>query len=244
MNYTEFQQVMNTEYFRANCYHTMQYPDQDATSGNHHVINGTYYLISEKLGGYTNSINQTHDALIANEFFKSTQHLSGVFNRHPSKATDQETQDDYFGIEVTSLVLDLPLTPKAILEHGRNSFFYYDNLSSSSPKLGEWFGRFPGLKAVFTKGAGEQPNVVNQLGFCMSILYSLVLPKSTTDVSSRILQWLQNRVMKGTSPMVDYCIKLWEDRIKRDYPTGQMGEVLGIYHGPLHPFARAMAGKL
>jgi hypothetical protein len=242
MDYAEFYNEMNEHYYRANCYHAIKDPKANATSGNHHVINATYHLISEKLGGYgPGSINKYSDLGQETQFLTSTRIEPGLFNRHPDKVGDQESQDDYIGMEVSGKVLDI--IQFGIWSYGEKHHYYYDNLKENKIKLTCWFGRFPGMKAVIKRGAGQPVGVLNRAGFCAAIFWDLIFPTSRTDTSGRILQWLKNRVMKGESKLTDWCILKWEAKIKKDYP-GQMGEVLGVYYGYDHPFAMAMWGKL
>lgn len=236
MNYQEFYDEMNQHYYRANCYHTMKDPDKDCTSGNHHVLNATYHLISSKLGNLTKE-----DELKEVNFINSTELEPGLFNRHPDKVNDQETQDDYIGLEVTDILM-FNLNPGVsdyIYKYGLDHKWYYDNLKGSF-SLGNWFGRFPWFPALVKKGACQPLNWFNRIGYCLYLLSTVYFNKDRTDTSGRILQWLANSVMKSEGKLIDYCIRKWEDKIKVDYPTGYMGEVLGIYHGVEHPFSKAM----
>jgi hypothetical protein len=222
----------------------MKDPDQDATSGNHHVINATYHLISKKLGGYEDPVNLARDLTKEDTFVTSCNSVTGWYNRHPDKATDPESQDDNIALMATSNIIykDLPYSPANRIYNVGKPFWYFDNIGVPFT-LSNWQGRFLGLPGVIKRGAGKPINWLNQLGYCAYILSDVYFHKDKTDVSGRILQWLANSVMKDESRLVNSCINIWEGNIKKVY-SGQMGEVLGIYHGVDHPFSRAMEGRL
>jgi hypothetical protein len=239
MNYQEFYTAMNTNYYRADCYHTTKNPEQDATSGNMHVLNATYHLTSKKLDGYKDQVQVGKDFVKELRFLRSTQVNIGIYNRAPSKALDLESQDDYIGIMLSTDILKIP---NYIRVHGKHYYNYYDNLNGKF-KLTNWFGRFIYWNALTKRSANEKLNVFNRIGYATWLLSEIYFNKDKTNVSTKILQWLANNLMKGESTMVDWAIKQWEDEIKSMY-SGQMGDVLGYYHGASHPFSLAMAGKI
>ncbi len=242
MDYNQFYQEMNTHYYRANCYHTMRTPNNDATSGNHHVINGTYYLIGRKLGGYTPS---NVDKFYA--FVRSTEvNQGGLYARHPNKKTDHQTHDDYIGILTGAVALGSSYPNEYIHRYGENNNYIYDTLqkpATFTTKWNNWHGRFPGLIGVYKRAAGVKISMLDRIGYCAALLADIYFPKEKTDVSGRILTWLSNSIMKDEGKMIDYCIDKWNKKIEQTY-EGKMGEVLGIYHGTTHPFSKAMWNKL
>lgn len=247
MDFQEFHQQMNSNYYRANCYHTMQNPDNDATSGNHHVINATYHLINFKLNDlYPASLEGKEDYNKEYAFIANTQVEPGLYVRHPVKAKDNQTHDDYIGLLVSSKIFNLGIA-KAIHEYGQSRRFllknYFDTLKESRFKFDSWFGRFTWFTAVVKVRVGIEPNLLEKISYCAHIMTDVYLNKDRTNTSGRILQWMMNSMMKGKSKIVDACINKWEENIKATYP-GQMGEVLGIYHGVNHPFTKAMWGKI
>jgi hypothetical protein len=251
MDYQEFNNEMNLNYYRANCYHTMKNPDNDATSGNHHVINATYHVISKKLNPmYPACVEGQKDLSKHINFVALTMVEPGLFIRHPNKAKDHETHDDYIGLIVSNNILGGPIA-EDIYEYGQTRRFglkyFYDNLKEKWPSIqnifNSWFGRFPWMPAVIKVGANKNLNVFNTLGYCTYILSDIYFNKNKTDTSGRILTWLANSVVKGNSKLLDKCIDKWENKMMEVYPGG-MGEVLGIYHGVEHPFAKSMRGRL
>lgn len=244
MDHHQFHNEMNISYYRANCYHTTKNPDNDATSGNHHVINATYYLIKRKIDPDFDSYNtRIHQSLFIERTKTDTD---GIYSRHPKKVKDAQTHDDYIGIVASSVAVDNIRYPTEIYDYGMNHNWYYPNLKESTftQKWNYWHGRFPGTVGLYKRAAGVKTSLLDRVGYCAVILAEAYLNKNRNDTSGRILTWLSNSVMKGESRMVDYCIDLWEDKIKEQYPDGFMGEVLGIYHGFDHPFAKAMKGKI
>lgn len=243
MDAIEFKQEMNTYYYRANTFHTQRIPDQDATSGNHHCINATYHVINSKLGNHSSFEN---DVKLFNSFVKSTEIAPGLYARHPNKLNDHQTHDDYIGMVVSSYILNNSYPAEYIRQYGEKNHWVYDTLqkpASFTTKFNNWHGRFPGLIGVYKRATGVKPSLFDRVGYCAALLADVYFKKDWTDTSGIILTWLSNTVMKGESKMVDYCIEKWEDKVKEKY-EGQMGEVLGIYHGLNHPFSKAMWGKM
>lgn len=243
MDYVEFNEQMNTSYYRADCYHTMKDPDNDATSGNHSVINATYHLVSSKLGGYTDPVNLSRDFVKQLRFTRSIEASElGLYYRHPSKKDQPQTHDDYIGLVVSSKLLPPLLTANYVVAHGGHHNWYF-NVIGGSWRFDAWHGRFPGLVGVYKRAAGKEISWLDRIGYVGSLLADVYLSKDRTATSGKILIWLQNSVMRGESRMVDWAIDKWEEYIKKTYP-GQIGEVLGIYHNAEHPFSKAMWGKI
>lgn len=247
MDYNQFYQEMNTSYYRANCYHTMKNPDNDATSGNHHVINATYHVISKKIGDES---NLKSDVVKFTSFVKSTEVKPGLYARHPNKMNDPQTHDDYIGMLASSVATGDGMSTypaEYIRQYGEQNNWVYDTLQkdvSFTTKFNYWHGRFPGLIGVYKRATGVKPSLFDRVGYCAALLADVYFKKDWTDTSGIILTWLSNTVMKGDSKMVDYCVLLWEQKIMEKYPSGYIGEVLGIYHGNSHPFSRAMWLKM
>lgn len=245
MDYQQFYDEMNQHYYRANCYHTMRDPDNDATSGNHNVLNATYHLISSKLGGYEDPVQLSRDFVKELRFVQSIEKESGLYYRHPNKKDQPQTHDDYIGLVVSSKLLPPLWTAKKIVDYGKSHYmnWYYDPLGGDF-KFDSWHGRFPGLSGAYKRAAGESISWLDRIGFCTVTLFSAYFPGSPSSTSGKILSWLENSVMKGESKSVDYCINKWEEMIKKQYPTGYMGEVMSVYHGYEHPFSQSMWRKL
>lgn len=245
MDYNQFYQEMNTSYYRANCYHSMKNPDNDATSGNHHVINATYHVITDKLAGSDYPFGRDEDQEKFRVFINSVIVKRGLFTRHPNKMDQPQTHDDYIGIVASDYIFGLTVA-HSIRQYGEQNNWVYDTLqkpASFTTKFNNWHGRFPGLIGVYKRATGVKPSLFDRVGYCAALLADVYFKKDWTDTSGIILTWLSNTVMKGDSKMVDYCINKWEDNIKEKY-EGQMGEVLGIYHGMNHPFSKAMWSKM
>lgn len=241
MDFLTFHQQMQEHYYRAYCYHTMNDPDQDATSGNHAVLNATFHLISKKLGGYNDQVVLSQDFIKEKKFADSCRVESGLFNRHPAKAADQQTHDDNLALVVSGKILGLPFG-KEIEDYAEKHWHYFDNLRGPW-NIANWQGRFTWLTAIFKRGAGKEINWFDRLSYCGYLLNTAYLNKDPTDTSGRILQWLSIEVMRGEGKAIDWAIGKWEEKIKELYPD-QMGGVLGIYHKSDHPFAQAMRGRI
>lgn len=251
MDYTPLDYIseMNAHYYRANAYHTVRDPDSDATSGNHHVINATHYLIMRKISPMSLMI------VTPEPFIESTRTPEGWFNRHPTKVNDIEKHDDNIGIITISNLFGLSYA-KEIYNYGSRWRYpklfgklplpmkwYYDNLNGTKLDFNLWHKRFFWTVAVYKAGAGEKLNIIDKLSYCFYLLDDVYLKKDRTAVSGTILKWLANDVMKGKSWLIDKCIAKFEKHIEEVYPD-KMGEVFAIYHGTEHPFAKIMKNRL
>lgn len=262
MDYTpiDYHKEMKAHYFRANCYHTMRDPDNDATSGNHHILNATHYLINRKLGlseSLPSEWDNEYDVAVS--FIDST-YRNGWYMRHPQKINDRQAHDDSIGIIVTDKVFNGSMFVAGIMYVTGNNYtsgyvtkykipikvkWYYTNLNDlPNLRVNAWFGRMPWLIALYKVGAGKKLNLFDKLAYTAYLLHTVYFNKDKSDTSGKILKWLGNYVMKGQSKMIDWAINKYERYIMEQYPDGYMGEVLGIYHGKTHPFSKVMWGRL
>lgn len=235
-----FKQAIYDNYLTSNgAIHTMRNPDNQITSGNHHVINATFYTIQEKMTGFSQA-----DVDLAKGFIESTRDPSGVFNRAPEKLEDQ-AHDDLIAIATTSVILNLPYAQE-IYEQGNKWKFpklfglipiptkwYYDNTEETPnfhPKHVMW--RFPWAVAVFKKSVGKELSSWDKFWYNK---YVANVDKDTNATSGRILRWLTTRVMKTEMDCLD-SIRKFNRSVQVDYPRA-MSDVMGIYHGFEHPFS-------
>lgn len=233
MTIEEFIKTMNESYFKAGAYHGMKNPDNNSTSGNHHVINATYYTIVNNLGKLTEE-----DREIANAYISACMEKPGIYNRAPDKF-DHQAHDDTVAICATSKLLHLPHA--GLIED--IPYYYYDNTEETTKfEFKNWHWRFVWPILTYKVCSGKSTNLFYQLGFCY-YLYTGTKKKDMTDTSGRILRWLQKEAVKGKYKLVDWFIKKFEDNIARDY-TFAMGDVFGIYYGYDHPFSLIMKGKV
>lgn len=255
MDISQFVIEMEMHYKRGGVYHTMRNPDNDITSGNHHVINATYYVILNKFN-YTHGLESALSKE-ASTFIEACRSPTGVFNRAPTKL-DKEGHDDNLAITVTSNILNLSYA-KEIFDYGNKwrypklhiykSFYlpiplkwYYDNITEDKLTLSSWHGRFQWLIAFYKLSNGKSISLLERLALNI-YLESDSYNKDLTDTSGRILTWLVIQSIKGKDFDIDESITAWEKDIMSKYPGG-MGQVFGIYHGTNHPFALIMEGKI
>lgn len=234
----EYKLEMYNNYRRGNTYHTMRNPDNDTTSGNHHVINATHHVIAKKIG-----ILITQDEEFIKQFIIDSRDVSGVINRAPTKY-DHQTHDDLVCISVSSKLLNWSFA-KEIAEEGNEGFipWYFDNTEESTNfEFKNWHGRFPWAVFTYRHCADMNVNWFHKLGY-KHYLKDSMKNKDLTDTSGRILRFIQNEAARGIDKGVDEVIKEWEEDLLKKYPGG-MGEVLGIYHGKDHPFSKVMWGKV
>jgi hypothetical protein len=261
--YIDYHTEMIEHYYRAGAFHTVRDPQEDATSGNHHVLNATHHLVLKKLINGNGVIKNTllrQEALPAFNFIEATRNKYEWFDRHPAKMGDRQAHDDNIGIITSSKILTLPFATD-IYEHGdkwtKGTFevkgiklpillkWYYTNLDDlPAIRFNAWHGRFPWLIALYKVGAGYEPGLLGSLAYAVYLLEDVYFNKDKTDTSGKILKWLMNDSLRGESKIIDWAIDKWEAYIKEMYPNGYMGEVLGIYHGEDHPFAKAMYGRI
>jgi len=249
MDVAQFIEEMHKHYYRAGVYHTMKDPDQDYTSGNHAVLNATYYAILNQ-----NNATTEADRVTAQAFIESCRGPNDTFNRTPTKP-DLQGQDDLIGIAVTAKALGLPYAYELHLRGKRWMYpklfgipipfrYYYNNETRTDLNIKSYYGnlRFPWFTAFITESAGEEPSLFQEIAYVV-MLYGDIRNKNTGDTSGRILTWLMNQNMKGKSKFVDYFIRKWEISISELYPD-KIGGVFSVYHGPSHPFSVFMKGKI
>lgn len=236
MNVTEFISEMNNNYFKDGTYHTQRNPQTNSTSGNHHVINATYYTIVNKLD---KTLLTMDDVANADSYIMRCQERKGIYNRAPDKF-DHQSHDDYVGISCTSDILGL-WYPNDIVEVGKKKLWYFDNTEESTKfEFKNWHGRFPWATGTYKVCADDKLGPLNVAGICL-YLYDDIRNKDLTDTSGKILRFIQKERWKGESKTVDKFIKMWEDSIVKKY-SNAMGDVMGIYHGEDHPFCKVLKG--
>ena len=269
MDYTpvDYYNEMVAYYYRADCFHTMRNPDQDATSGNHHVINATHHYILKKLKNkalmdadeelYSDiEFMLIEEHTTASNFIESTRNKYGWFDRHSKKMGDRQAHDDNIGIIVSSRFLGLNFH-KEIYAYGNKwtkgklygipfalKWYYTNQDDLPALRLNAWHGRFPWLTPLYKLAEDNKIGFFGALGYSAYLYMDILFNKDKGATSGRILKWLMNSQMRGKSKIVDYAIGKWEDNIKKMYPDGHMGEVLGIYHGRSHPFSKIMWGRM
>lgn len=232
MEIKEFMYKMNRDYYRNGAYHGIKNPAENSTSGNHHVINATYYSIIDRFNEVTGS-----DQKIASDYIHACEEKAGIYNRTPDKF-DHQSHDDYIGICCTSNKLFLPFAAD-IVQYGKKHWWYFDNTEETTKfEIKNWHGRFPWALHTYKVCAGGCASLLSILGFC-AYMYMGTFNKDLTDTSGRILRWLQKESVKGKNGLVDFFIHKWEADILEKYPNG-MGDVFGIYYGEEHPFAQIM----
>jgi hypothetical protein len=240
---SEFREEIYDHYMTPNgAVHTMRDPDNQVTSGNHHVLNATYHVIQSKLDNLYRADKEAEML-----FVEACRDPSGVFNRAPGKL-DEQAHDDLLAIGVSSALLNLDYA-REIYEHGNKWRFpkfkgipipmkwYYDNTEETpdfNPK--HWHFRFPGLVGVYKTAAGKRASIFDQIGYCIYLM-SGAMNKDKTDTSGRILRWLSISVMKDKYWLCDLAIKYYQRSIEKMYPNGMI-DVMAIYHGPDHPFSK------
>ena len=238
---------MHKHYYRAGVYHTVKDPSEDYTSGNHAVLNATYYAILNKFNAVTEA-----DRITAQAFIEASRGPNDTFNRTPTKP-DLQGQDDPIGIATTSGALGLPYSYELYLRGNKWMYpklkgipipltWYFNNETRTDLNIKSWYGRFFWFKAFITESAGEEPSLFQEIMYIV-MLYGDIRNKNPNDTSGRILTWLMNQQMKGKSKLVDYFINKWEISISELYPH-KFGSVFGIYHGESHPFALIMKDKI
>lgn len=236
MNIQEFITEMNDNYFNNGCYHAVKNPPNGSTSGNHHILNATYYTIIDR----HNKLNSA-DQQIASEFIIRCEEKPGIYNRAPDKF-DHQAHDDYIGIACTSKKLFLPFAME-IYKYGKKHFWYYDNTEETTHfEFKNWHGRFPWAICTYKTCANGNAPLFYKLAFGL-YMYAGTFNNDKSDTSGRILRWLQKESLKGQSKLLDFFINLWEADIKKKYTDG-MGDVFGIYYGLDHPFSKIMKGEV
>lgn len=233
MDFKQYYSEMNSNYFRENSYHPVKNPAYLETSGNLHIINAIHYTILERYKA--NAEREYHNA---SSFISDCMERFGIYNRAPTKF-DHQAHDDYIGIAIQSKLFNLA--------HARfinsTKYYYFDNTEETNKfEIKNWHGRFPWALFTYNVCDTGSANLFYQLGFC-AYLWTGIRNKDLTDTSGRILRWLQKEAVKGKYKLVDWFIGKWEKDLASKYPGG-IGEVMGIYYGPDHPFALVLKGEV
>ncbi len=231
MTLEEYEKEMKAHYFYNGCYHTVRNPITPSTSGNHHVINATHYLILKMFGA-----NMASYAAEAWDYIMRCREAPGIFNRAPDKF-DHQAHDDYIAIFIICRIFGFTDIANEMVKAGKPPFFYYDNTEETKKfEFKNWFGRFGWTAYTFANCSTiSKPGIFSKL--CMALYYIVgAFNKDRTDTSGRILRWLQVRGQPHNSLLVGFAIWLWRKSMCKLYKSPQ--EMLGIYHGRSHPFAR------
>jgi hypothetical protein len=181
----------------------------------------------------------------------------GLICRHPSNPDEQEGPDDTFAILAASKELKTTFA-KDWLQYGRTSLIMgYDELYDrkkwwhkllfsvlstfeilkfvfNTPRPGmfnvsAWMGRQLPLVAHAKVCAGERLSFVEQLIWCMGVLFSAYDAKSQDGKS---LTWFAVKASKGSrSWIMSWACRVWSRKLKEQWGEGGMGAVLKAYFG-------------
>lgn len=148
--------------------------------------------------------------------------ISGLFIQHPVHfRADQNSPDNLTGLGYIAWRLD-PTIAARILKHLReNHFFYVTEIGVDG--LRAWFGRFPALIAHLQWAAGEKPNFLMRLAWCVSVGFKL--DKTVHD--SWILSWLLTLVAGDRGWMERWATR----RFWKKFPWPSMADCLAEYFG-------------
>jgi hypothetical protein len=208
------------------------------SSGNSLLYTGTFVtLLCLRKELEQSDCNNFLQAVSQCEVVMNGIHIPGLFNRNPNRP-DFESHDDYVGVATGSFFTNTSFA-KAILQHGIDSGFKYDNVNPLNPSFLSWHGRFPGRKAFYYMAAKRDPSFFLKLGFNSGIRAAIDAPKENS--SDKILAWLQVKVAQAQNKLPVLC-DLWDEHIKNTY--GDLSGLFKIYYPKDHPFIEASAGLL
>lgn len=175
-------------------------------------------------------------------YLDSCEVKEGVYRRYFG-ATDENSVDNLVGCLAMAARLHLPEIARGIYNHGVTHSWTYSCLDPEmrfrlwdKATYQPFFGRFPGIVPMVKIAAGVEIGFLSQVALNQSFVWAASLGPRT-DVGNRILSWLIARVCYGRYALVDKGIREWRKIMRTCYPGG-MREVLSLYHGANHPFAK------
>lgn len=158
----------------------------------------------------------------------------GLLNRHPYMP-DYQAFDDYeFIVHAGHVVGISDKVALPIVKYGQRHFWYYNNSSDRTFRLKCWFGRRPGFIAHMKICANKTP------GFISRILWVIGLIANAHDeygaTSGKVRRFMMIRSYekwkednKKSFFLMDFAVKYWREKMRKMYPNGLMGEIIGIY---------------
>lgn len=172
--------------------------------------------------------------------------IPGLFHREGGNPAFNSV-DNYIGIVRCCQVLDLPEAIHDIYDHGAQHDWIFNNRDPHSDVLDEfaengakeWFGRFLGFPIYVKSATGRPLSWWDQWKFSQMIQTDapqenslLAQIQQKPDVGNHLLQWHENRGMKGAGGiLLSAWQKAWVKRMSKLYPGG-LGEMARYYFGP------------
>lgn len=202
-------------------------PNYRGGSNNGVMYTGEFIVILNRLGELTDE--ERHYWRLA---MTNCEISPGLIKRSPTNDRDNEGPDDYHGYLAAAKHCD-PQRAKNFLAHGYRHFGFYD--SNGRLEIKDFMWRFPQLIVQARMAAGLRC-FTSRLFFILPLMYHYLKAVPTSDTDARRLGWLLIQTWDGKGFFSKLAVRLWGDKLLKDYPNG-MRDVAGIYYERGHPFA-------
>ena len=140
----------------------------------------------------------------------------GHYARLPDLGFGHNAPDDYFGVGLTSHLLD-PEMAVRVLKAARENAWMLNERQPGVWRWKSWLGRMPQLVAHLQFAAGEMPNIYRQVLWGVSLVLTSFKPYKKQDSHSKA--WMMVQVAQGRSRYLDLVCAWYMSRFKRAYPT-------------------------
>lgn len=214
-------------------------PGETNASGNGVLYLGEYMAILSRIGELTMS-----DKIKFHDIITSCMPVSrGLLHRSPTHE-GQEGPDDYVGLLVGCAITKNVQIAQWVIDFGWKHYGFFNNevpgtfkRKDGSFNWSAFLVRQPQLIALAYWAAGRQPILPLRIYTAFSIALA-GRGKPVGDTDSRTLAWMLCQVAASKSWICSIAAKIFEKRLKKDYPVSGMKGASQIYFGADHPFSK------
>lgn len=204
--------------------------------GNALLYTGAKFILLAEEGALNDADRYTYQRMLM------VQKATGLLERY-TKPGDHQTQDDYEGMFVASMLFDDGQFARDAVLYGRKNWYAWDNQNLGKWSLECFFARFPGWWAMAKSAAGEWLNPFDQfmvfLGMCEIIFHE-------NGSSGTLMTYLKYKVIVRqnswwANPLARLGCVVFRTAYLRRHPSG-IKESYRDYFGSGYPFANIKDG--
>lgn len=208
----------------------------DDPSGNNILYLGHFVLIGRYVGVPEHRMN----SFVLTRYFM-VEVKQGLINRKPN-ARDPNYHDDYTGLAYTRRDL-----AQAILDHGRNNNWNYNNVEPSKNSIRDiirqrakfWHRRMPGQIEHYKLCAGEPLSRLEEVLWAASIISTAIWGKGS---SGMLLDLLKLKAAENPNSLPYQIARyFFKRRLAKEY-EGKIENLYKEYFGERHPFTVYVKG--
>jgi hypothetical protein len=149
----------------------------------------------------------------------------GLYKRSVGDA--HQSADDYYGLVAGLYLNNCWYDVHRILNYGRETLWIYNSKNPGRFSFRAWFGRFPGLIAHITFGAGKRPSAFFRLAWALSVVWATWQKPKNQD--AYIQGWCMVQTYLHSEyrdPRCDTAASLFQKRLKQ---IGGLTQILADY---------------